>query len=67
MRAAGRAAVAAIVALVAGLVFSFVLATALRSAAPGEGLLSRVAPTPKLAVWTFAAAHGVPVRVTSAA
>jgi len=26
-----------------------------------------VAPTPKLGVWTFAGAHGVPVRVTAGA
>lgn len=67
MRAVGRAALAAVAALVAGLVLSFVVAGALRSAAPGEQLLSRVAPTPKLAVWTFAAAHGVPIRIEAGA
>jgi hypothetical protein len=64
---AGRAAVAALAALVVGLVLSFVAAALLRSAAPGEQVLARVAPTPKLAVWTLAAAHGVPIEVTAGA
>jgi hypothetical protein len=64
---AGRAAVAAVAALVTGLVLSFVAAAWLRSAAPDSGLLSRVAPTQRLAVWTLSAAHGVPVEVTAGA
>lgn len=67
MRGMGRAALAAAVALVAGLALSFVVAGAVRSSAPGGRLLSRVAPVPKLAVWTFAAAHGVPVRIEAGA
>jgi hypothetical protein len=62
-----RAAIAAVGALVVGLVLSYLLAGALRSAVPGEQLLSRVAPTPKLAVWALVAAHGVPIRVTAGA
>jgi hypothetical protein len=67
MRVLGRGAAAAVAALVAGVIVSFIAAALVRSAAPGEQILSRVAPTPKLAVWTFAAAHGVPVEVVAGA
>ncbi len=62
-----RGAAAAVAALIAGVIVSFIAAALLRSAAPGEQILSRVAPTPKLAVWTFAAAHGVPIEVVAGA
>lgn len=67
MRLAGRAAVAATLGLVVGLAVSLVAAVWLRSTTPEAGVLWAVAPAGKVAVWTLAGAHGVPLRVEAGA
>ncbi len=67
MRVGGRAAVAGVAGLIAGLLVSLVAAAWLRSTTPEAGLLWGVAPTGKIAIWTLAGAHGVPLRVQAGA
>jgi hypothetical protein len=67
MRVAGRAAAAAIAALAAGLIVSWVGAVWLRSAVPQAGVIWRIAPPAKVAVWTLAGAHGASLHLEAGA
>jgi hypothetical protein len=67
MKVAGRAAAAGLAALVLGLTVSWISAAVLRSGAPEAELIWRVAPPSKVAIWTFAGAHGTPLHVEAGA